>query len=312
MDIVFYDIKEKDTDFAIIKSFMSSDKVRDLFFKQIKKEGKIVKIYHSLMQKESDGHDGESDIVIILENDKERFAIFIEDKIAADPQPHQRERYDDRAALLKDTEKYNHHYVFLCAPKAYLSTAKAEGYKYTVSHEDICSVLEEGVFEKYVFNFSSSEKKQGYSPIKNDSVTEFWQKLYKHIGQYYSQLRINKLDTARGSNASWPGFKAEIAGLRIVWKTDRNYIDLEFAGMAEHREAFSSLVKKLNLEKYQPVVTGKSLSLRMVVPSDKSVSFHLPFDDQIDNVNYALDRIAIFDKVADYIFLENIKKFPLD
>lgn len=307
---MFYDIEEKDTDFAIIKSFITNEKVRKLFFDQIKNEGKIIKIYHSLMQKESDGHDGESDIVIICENDKERFAIFIEDKIAADPQPNQRARYDDRAVLFRDTEKYNHYYVFLCAPKAYLDTAKSEGYRYIVPHEEISSLLSKDEFEKFVFDFSTNEKKQGYTPIKNNGVTEFWKKLYKYVDKY-PRLDINKTTTPRGTNANWPAFKTQITGLRIVWKSDRNYIDLEFSGMAEQREEFSSLIKKLNLTDYQPVVTGKSLSLRTMVPYDKPVDFHIPFDNQINNIDYALSQINELYKISDLIFYESIRKFPM-
>ena len=113
MEIKFYNIEERDTDFAIMRLFADNDKVRDLFFKQIGRSGSIVKIYHSLMDTESDGHNGESDIVIVLLDGDSKFAIFIEDKIAADPQPSQRDRYTDRAEQLKKVEGYDKSYIFL-------------------------------------------------------------------------------------------------------------------------------------------------------------------------------------------------------
>ena len=125
MEVKFCSIEERDTDFSIIKSFIENDKVRDLFFNQIGINGSITKIYHSYMDIENDGHMGESDIIIICENDKERFAIFIEDKIAADPQPSQSKRYEDRAKALKAKEGYDKYFIFLCAPKSYLDTDKA-------------------------------------------------------------------------------------------------------------------------------------------------------------------------------------------
>ena len=56
--VIFSDITERDTDFAIIRSFLDYQSVRDLFFSQIKRHGEVVKVYHSLMQQESDGHSG--------------------------------------------------------------------------------------------------------------------------------------------------------------------------------------------------------------------------------------------------------------
>ena len=228
MEIKFYNIEEKDTDFSIIRSFIENERVRDLFYKQIGISGSIVKIYHSLIDKESDGHDGESDIVIICENNNERFAIFIEDKIAADPQPSQCKRYIDRAEVLKVKEGYNKYFIFLCAPKTYLDTDKAKGYNYTVSHEQIAELLDDDSFDKAVLNFAVDEKKQGYSPIRDDLVTNFWDCLYLHIKKYYPSLDITKRNGSRGSKAYWPTIKTNIKGLVIRWKTNKNIIDLEF------------------------------------------------------------------------------------
>ena len=312
MEVKFNAIEEKDTDFAIIRSFLENEKVRELFFNKIGKRGDVVKVYHSLMQTESDGHDGESDVVFILENDKERFAIFIEDKIAADPQPKQRERYDDRAILLSDIEKYKKHYVFLCAPQAYLDTAKADGYELTVSHEEIDSQLDKNSFEHFIFNFSTEVKTQGYTPIVNNSVTEFWLKLYDYIDEHYPNLNINRITSGRGSSAIWPIFRKQgIKGLSIIWKTEGGFIDLEFAGMTAELEMFTDMVKKLNLDKYEVVETRKSMSLRINIPKSKIVTFHRPFDEQLENIRYCLNKVNELNKVTNKILLNNYTKFPL-
>lgn len=315
MEIKFYNIEEKDTDFAIIRSFLEHQNVRELFFKQIGKSGNPIKVYHSLIGKESDGHVGESDIVIICENSKERFAIFIEDKIVADPQPSQRARYNDRAESLKQIEKYNKAFVFLCAPNAYLSTEKAKGYNLTVSHEQIAELLDNESFDKAIFTFSIEEKKQGYSPIKDDDVTYFWERLYDFIEQYYPDIKLPRSNAPRGSNANWPAIKTNVKGLVIRWKTDRNYIDLEFAKMAEmdnRRNVLISLLNKYDVGDYFLEKTGKSLSLRKNLTIEESVSFKKPFDGQLFQINKCMEHIMDFVKLANEICLDGIKEFPID
>ena len=307
-ELIFADVTEHDTDLAIIRSFLDYYSVRELFFSQINKKGQPVKVFHSLSQMESDGHQGESDIVIICENEKERFALFIEDKIAADPQPSQRNRYDDRAMLLRDSEQYKDFFVFLCAPKAYLGTAKADGYDKTVSHEEICELLDDGDMNKFIFDFSCNEKKQGYNPIKNDAVTEFWLNLYRFVSEEYPQLKINKITTPRGSNASWPAFKTSVKGLRIVWKSDlkRNSVDLEFAGLAKDPDRFNDIIKMVGATNYEPAVTTGSMSLTVKFPESENVSFNRPFNDQIENIRKFLDVAVEFDNLSNKIFYEGI------
>lgn len=312
-NVIFSDITERDTDLAIIRSFLDYENVRDLFFSQIKRHGEVVKVFHSLMQQESDGHSGESDIVIICKDCNKKFAIFIEDKIAADPQPSQRKRYDDRAMLLANSEGFEKAYIFLCAPEAYIGTAKADGYNLFVSHEQICELLNENDLSKANFNFSCDEKKQGYTPVKNDAVTEFWLNLYRYIGEYYPKLKINKTDSPRGTNATWPGFKTSVKNLRIVWKSDIkwNCVDLEFGGMAKNKEEFNRIVNMIGATNYEPVETTGSMSLRVQFPDSEQVSFSRPFADQLDNINKFLSVISEFDKLADkihYLGITNIKE----
>ena len=312
--IEFSNIEERDTDFAIIRSFLDYEKVRMLFFSQIGIKGEVIKVYHSKIQKESDGHFGESDIIFILENENERFAIFVEDKIVADPQPSQRNRYSDRGDLLKKEDGYTKFFVFLCAPKAYLDTSKADGYEYSVSHEDICELLNEKDLSAEIFRYSCDRKKQGYEPIKSESVTSFWKRLYDFIDEHYGkELQIKRSIKPRGENAAWPEFSTCVKGLNIIWKSDnkRNCIDLTFRGMASHHAAFNKIIKKVGASSYDPVKTGKSLALR-VHASDREVSFKRDFDKQIDNVDFCLRIVKEFEIIAKKIWFLGITKFPVD
>lgn len=306
IDFIFSNIEERDTDFAIIRSFVNNDKVRELFFSLIKERGELVKVYHSLTQVESDGHDGESDIILICENFSGKFAIFIEDKIAADPQPSQRERYEDRAKLLREKEGYDNYYVILCAPQEYLSSEKAKKYELKISHEDINACLDENDFDRNVFNFSTLDKKQGYAVVKNDVVTDFWSNLYQFIDKYYPFLRLNKNEKARGSSAEWVTFPTGIRGLSVVWKANKGYIDLEFVGMADTPDIVGNILDKIGHSNEDLYKTGKSLSARRYIASDKNVSFHESFNQQVKEIEYNLNIISeLFDIAKRIKYLDN-------
>lgn len=310
VQVRFADIEERDTDFAIIRSFIDYESVRYLFLTKINKTGSLIKVYHSKVQTESDGHVGESDIIFILENSNKKFAIFVEDKIASDPQPSQRKRYDNRAELLKKDEQYDEYFVFLCAPEAYLGTAKADGYDLTVSHEEIAKCLNDNDLNKFVFAFSTDEKKQGYNPIKNEPVTEFWDKLYKHVKEHHPQLIINESSKPRGGNAMWPEFGTNVKGLRIIWKTniEKNCIDLTFNGLAGDLNRFNQIVALANATSYVPAKTNKSMALRVSLPTSRAVFFRENFEKQIDNIDYCLRIIDDLFEVGNRILRAGIDK----
>lgn len=319
MEIMISKIEEKDTDFAIIRSFIENNEVRELFFNKIDKHGELVKVFHSLMDVESDGHMGESDIVFICENKKEKFAIFIEDKIAAGPQPRQRERYNDRAELLKAKEGYDSYYVFLCAPNAYLKLdAKTTGYGLTISHEEIADKLDNNSFDKAIFNYSEDEKLQKYSPVKNDNVTNFWDELYRYRRKHFPNLDLPETHGPRGSDANWPQFRTGVKNLVIRWKTGHNFnsIDLEFGGMNEtddRRAIVFELFRKIDPHRhYIPVDTGKSMSLSKKLSSKDEVSFNKPFRDQKRMVHRCLKIVEQLFQLAVTIKMMNIKEFPID
>ena len=305
-------VEERDTDFAIIQSFVKYEEVRNLFFNKIKNNGEILKIYHSLSQDEGDGHTGESDIVIILQNEKGKFAIFIEDKIAADPQPNQRERYDTRATFLSDKDHFSKHYIFLCAPKKYLDTAKADGYQFTLSHEDIWSVLDDEDINKAIFKMSFDEKKQGGCTVKNNEITEFWHKLHAYVKEKYFEVLFNKPGDAKGNRSDWFTFETCVKQLYIVWKTTKNSVNLEFTGMANKGDIVNSILKSLNINDEHLEVTGKSVSLRLFYSSKDEISVRKPFEEQIEKIDHCMEKVVYLNKIAKKIKSQNVLKFPVD
>lgn len=310
MEIIHKDIIERDADYSLIFSILNNKAIETLILAKINESGKLIEAYHSLIQVQTTGGVGESDIVLIYEDEKHsKFALFIEDKINADPQPNQRERYDDRAKQLCG-KKYDRYYIILCAPQKYINTYKSEGYEICISYEELLPFVNEPLTYS-IFSYAINEKTNGYTPVKDELKTEFWDFLYKYVEDKYHALHLKRHNGPRGSSAVWPIFTTDIKGLSIVYKSDRDFVDLEFSGMADRKDTILNLLNNFNLEKYVLANTSKSLSLRYEIPKNKHVSFDEKFNNQIDNIDFALDVISELNEIARKLTLTNVCKFPL-
>lgn len=303
MKYIFGSVIERDADYALINAFLTNDKVRKLFLDLISRnDGEIEEAYHSLVQKEEGYGVGESDIVFVIKDNLGRFGLMIENKINADAQPNQRERYDIRAKELKNQGIFDKYYVFLCAPQSYLDSMMAKDYERKVSYEKITSLLDDGLDKAILLKSSEG----GVTIIKSEPVTDFWNKLYKHVHDYYSDLNIVGKIRDRSSKSSWPEFRTAINGCNIVMKTDRGFIDLEFSGMGKRLYELELKLHEIGIFE-KPVQTGKSASLRYKFEEKDYLSFNEGFDKQIDTVNKWLDKAMEFNDLAKKLYEKGLK-----
>lgn len=310
MRITHREIIERDIDYSIISSILNNKEFERFLLSKINEKGELTEIYHSLVQTQTSGGVGESDIVLLYNDNGSNFAIFIEDKINADPQPNQRARYDDRAIQLKKLKKFDRYYVILCAPKKYLSTLKSEGYEICISFEEILELLTDEL-TKSIFLYAIEEKSCGYTPIKDELKTKFWEYLYSYVDNKYTALKLKHHSGPRGSSAVWPIFTTYIKGLTIVYKSDRDYIDLEFAGMANRNAEVLEILKSFDLSNYVLVDAHKSLALRFNIPKEKHVEFDRDFNNQITSIDFVLNEVSKLNQIADKLTLKGKERFPL-
>lgn len=303
MKYIFGSVIERDADYALINALLTNDKVRKLFLDLISRnDGEIEEVYHSLVQKEKGHGVGESDIVFVIKDNLGRFGLMIENKINADTQPNQRERYDIRAKELKKLGIFDKYYVFLCAPQSYLGSMMAKDYERKVPYEKITSLLDEGLDKAILLKSSEG----GVTIIKSESVTEFWNKLYKHVHDYYSDLHIVGKLRDRSSKSLWPEFRTVINGCNIVMKTDRGIIDLEFSGMGKRLYELELKLHEMGVS-LKPVQAKKSASLRYKFEEKDYLSFNEDFEKQIDTVNKWLDKAMEFNDLTKKLYEKGLK-----
>ena len=307
-------VSERDTDLAIIRTFINNELVRDLFFSKTQKRGELIKVLHSYTQDELDGHIGESDIILIFKTPEEKkFAIFIEDKVAADPQPSQRDRYDIRAKALGQEEGFNNdYYVFLCAPKAYLKTDKAKAYKeYVISHEDIAAFSND-VLDRKIFEDSCNPDIQKHASINDEPTLDFWKKFEDYLANRSEILKMRKQKDIKGKDSKWVNFTiSAVKGLSLVWKSDKNIIDLEFSGMANDRNKVLELLPRIEEKKLFLEKAGGSLALRKYLSEEDRVFFNKPFEEQITKINKCIKEAEKLRIIANHVSLTGVKEFPI-
>jgi len=292
--IAFERIGERDVDLVIMRAFSAIPEFSALFFEELGWRGAtITHIEHSVMDHEF----GESDVIIKALYGDIRCALLIENKIDANAQPEQYQRYVERGEKGLRSQEYDCFEVFITAPKAYLDTdPEAQKYPHQLSYETMLGFFEKqgAEFESEIIRTAIKKKEDGYTLLEVKPVTEFWQKLHFYINESAFTVSMNAPVGAKGSRSTTVPFKIPLAGAMLFFKARHGFVDLEFTG----KECESTRLKKDLLEYLEDGMqweeTGASLSLRIKV---KPIDFRLPFEQAVDEVNLmlsAVERLTTF------------------
>ena len=290
MEFSIEKVSERDIDLYIINKFLNDSKFKELFLKKINCQNyQVCKCLHSF----SDEH-GESDITIILENDNRKIGLLIEDKINAKAMPEQYKRYILRAEKQKHEGLFDNYYIFIIAPKSYIdSNNEAQKYDNKISYEEILDYISGDVYGESLIKKAIEEKKKGYDVVENKAVTLFWEKYYEMVENRFSDLKLNRYEGARGSDANWPIFFTPIEKIQIFHKSDRGFVDLTIQSVSQYYFEVYDIVKNVLKENMTLQKTGKSLAIRIRVPK---IDFEKDFKEQEENVIKCLEVVRELQK----------------
>ena len=291
-------VYERDIDLYIINKFINDSKFKELFLKKINCQNyQVCKCLHSFSDE-----NGESDIIIILENDNRKIGLLIEDKINAIAMPKQYERYILRAEKQKHEGLFDNYYIFIVAPKSYIdSNMEAKKYDNKISYEEMLDYISGDVNGENLIKKAIEEKKKGYKVVENKAVTLFWEQYYELVENKFSDLKLNRIKGPRGSNANWPIFSTQIKKIKIFHKADRGYVDLTFRSVSQYYSEVYDIVKNVLKENMKLEQTEKSLAIRIDVPE---IDFKKDFEEQEENVIKCLEvvrELQEFMKKIDYM-----------
>lgn len=252
--------------------------------------------------------DGETDIVVSFESESGFLALLVENKIDAQFQPEQPERYRERARRWMAVEgpqvKVK---TVLLAPAAYFDNEGSEVFDWQVSYEDLIQVLDEADdprtrFLALMLGNGLEAHRDGYVKIKHEVNSQVWNSIWEIAHEQTPRLRMRK----PGSKPAGAGFiyfydadgvsRSETGGrAHIVYKNIRNEgcaIDIQIGRMT--LAALEAQVGGLLESDMFVVQAGGSASIRVPVPF---VNFAMTPEGQekaIEQGLYAAERLRTF------------------
>ena len=305
--ITWKKIYEHDIDLLIIEEFISDKSFARLFLNKVCLDDNY--IVDSALHSLSDS-DGESDITIILRYPDKKVALLIEDKIDAGTMPEQSHRYCKRGDSGKSRGDYDEYYVILSAPASYLHEHANDPnaqYPYTICYEDFLAHFNaqnttRAAVKASIVKFAITEKENGYQVVEDIIVTEFWHKLRQFCKIHYPSLIMLGSDSPKGSSARWPEFRTSLRNVKVIYKSQKGYVDLEFPSYGSRDKQLRSIVKPLMTNRMIVEPTGKSAVLR-IYNKNWEINFLQNFDQTapvIDEVLQAVSELCDLAQQLDY------------
>ena len=179
---------------------------------------------------------GETDIVVEYESLDGPICMLIENKIDANFQPGQIERYGVRKKTIE-----SHVYTLLIAPFDYLKDVV--GFDYTVSYEYLIPYFEtcgrRGKYKIELLRIAIDKLRRGYQPV-NDELNLRFQKYYFTLVQRTENL-IMEEPKVKPTNSTWIRSKhRKHPMLDIIHKLNHNRIDIYIPNSC--RELYALLI----------------------------------------------------------------------
>lgn len=278
---MFYDkiklecVYERDIDLILLEEWNVNPRFVRFF---IAKELKIKKVIDSAEAWHSVTDEfGEADLVLSFQVGEEKNLILLENKIAATAQENQAARYLLCAQKYLDEGICNQVHIVIAAPERYLrGNAEAQKYPAQISYEIIKSFWKSdnarARYRANMMQLAITQERRGYSAKLDEQVTGFWRDYYWCLQEQIPQA-IMKEPVIVPRLADWPDIRYSWFPARWVirHKFARGCIDLETRLSPEEAEAF---IDRINCQNIELAQTGKSISIRIVVPTiDRMGSF---------------------------------------
>lgn len=230
----------------------------------------FVDAWHSVY----DSEFGESDIEFgVPDGDDRDILVLIENKIDAELQENQLQRYQKRGKKAVENE-WDDFYTCLFAPESYLDpTAETDVVDETVSYEAVRDRLanrdtQRAEYRSQMLANAIEQARRGYVSEPDEQATSFRHGYWNIAHDEFSELEMDEpIGVAAGN--SWERFNPSVLpnDVELVHKMDRGVVDLTFGGRADQEDEFRTRYEPLLDSEMEIVETGKSQSVRLSVPT---------------------------------------------
>lgn len=265
-------VSERDIDLLLLEEFISSEKFQELFLNRSK--FKALNLTYVEAQRSVTDSTGESDLEVSFKDENNQvFILMLENKVNANFQKDQRERYIQRGTNYIDSNKVVDFETILVAPKSFHNN-ETKGFDFRVNYEEIVEYFTNnaniGMRSEYkilLLDSAIEKSTSGYQMEADSSVTNFWKDYWKLS---LSEARGFYMDepTAKPSSSSFIYFRNVNLPKEVdlVHKLTHGYFDLQFKNMGKQINIMRDKYSRSLNSNMKIVKAGKSASIRVEVP----------------------------------------------
>ncbi|MDO8749833.1 MAG: hypothetical protein Q7K03_01630 [Dehalococcoidia bacterium] len=281
---------ERDIDLLLLEEFLSSHEFRHWFIAQILGTEYDIRGFVNAQRSVTES-SGESDLEVgVVDGAGSVIRLLIENKVNANLQPQQAERYRERGELYTVRHECAIYRTVIVAPKRYFGLDNStKGFDSRVTYEAVlewfqeATVLEERRKYKIALLKSAIDKGNvGYQILEDAPVTDFFRQYWELARELAPELAM-KEPSSKPSRSDWVYFRPVVlpGNVEICHKMYKGWMDLQFAGKGDHvNEMYHAL--RAYLEPGMRVTrAGKSGVVRLMVPR---LNRSMPFMDQKTDV----------------------------
>lgn len=274
MEFKIADVKEKEIDFLVAEEFVSSPSFVPLFltkFEDFRTDNfKVEKVYRS----HTDSY-GESDLEIFLTNDAgTRLVFLIENKVSAQFQTNQLQRYRKRGETYLRQDKCDAYKIILVAPKEYSNDFESLEIDACVYYEDLKTWFKEETINPNRSHFkiglierALQKAKHGYQLIEDEKASKFWKDYWNLVNEIAPILNM-PVPNKKPSGSSFVYFYPPNLPSRIslIHKFTYGNIDLQIRDAASKTGIIRQSLNEITTNQYSIQKAGKSVVIRKTVP----------------------------------------------
>jgi hypothetical protein len=281
-------IQERDIDLLILEELIVNIQFRKWIIEllELEKEKQFIGAWHSLTQVGL----GESDLALIYESETEKHLLLIENKINAELQYEQANRYRLRGLNYQEKGICTKFHTIIIAPEKYL--LKTDEFDFQITYEMLSKWFDENTgkrfeYKKQIFQIAIEKQRRGYSSIPDEGATNFWWSYYEYAIENHKHLNMRKPPEKIPKRSSFVFFNPENIGIEdvgsFVHKLGGN-IDFQLDGMAKEIDKMKEVMESRLSKGMMIKKAGKSLSFRF---KTKEIDNRGSFDNQIEKIEEA-------------------------
>lgn len=292
-------IRERDIDLILLEELNTNNHFANWFVSQLElpELTKNLGAWRSI----TGFGQGETDLLLSYQSTDKIIFVLIENKLDANFQDKQFERYQKRGEQYKLENKCTEYFSVLFAPKQY-AEGQSDFEKY-ITYEDLKAYFvfdgnRRQLYKAGLLNIAVEKLKRGYQPVNCEPAQRFFLAYWKYREEHFPEFEMKK-PAVIPADSDWVLMrKDELKGIMFYHKLENGSIDATFINYPEETEF---RIKEI-LPAHYTIVKHKSgrLSIRQKVASIDKMK---EFESQLDIVKMGLAKLR---EVSEWI-KENMK-----